>query len=196
MNKLVEAMKQHWDECGIAVILANQRAIETEVNLLYLNTTASAKELEQYDQGLRSFSMEDQHELAKFLIEKIEGLIEEKLPAHIHDELTELLVNNKDIPDVFDIAKSVADYNKFSEINLRITNYNNDTIHRNFVDNLIYIDLCNVLLDKIDKLIQERTNRGLVSEFKTYMRYLTEDRQQIPSYAEIEKMNKELMEGI
>ena len=73
MNKLVEAMKQHWDECGIAVILANQRAIETEVNLLYLNTTASGKEREQYDQGLRSFSMEDQHELAKFLIEKLKA---------------------------------------------------------------------------------------------------------------------------
>lgn len=196
MNKIVEAMKQHWDEYGISVILANKRTIAAEVNSLYLKTTASDKEQEQYNQGVISFSMKDRQELAKHVIAKIEDLIEKKLPAHINDELTDLLANNKDIPDIFDIAKMADDYNKLSEINLRITNYNNDTIHMKFLDNLIYIDLCNVLLNKIDKLIQERTNTTLVSGYKTYLKYLAEDRQQIPSYAEIEKMNKELMGGI
>lgn len=196
MNKLVEAMKQHWDEFGISVILANQRTIATEVNSLYLKTTASGKQREQYDHGLRSFSMEDQQELAKHIVAKIEDLIEKNLPAHIHNELIDILVDNKDIPDIFYINKMVDDHNKLCHLNSIIENWNAETTQHKLTDNRVYLRLCNFLINKIDKLIQERTSTALVSEYKTYLKYLAEDRRQIPSYAEIEKMNKEIMGGI
>ncbi|WP_205193177.1 hypothetical protein [Burkholderia sp. LMG 13014] len=172
MNKLVEAMKQHWDEFGISSILANQRTIATEVNSLYLKTTASGKQREQYDHGLRSFSMEDQQELAKHIVAKIEGLIEKNLPAHIHNELIDILVDNKDIPDIFYINKMVDDHNKLCHLNSIIENWNTETTQHKLADNRVYLRLCNFLINKIDKLIQERTSTALVSEYKTYLKYL------------------------
>ena len=140
--------------------------------------------------------MEDQQELAKHIVTKIGALIEKDLPAHIHNELIDILVDNKDIPDIFYINKMVDDHYKLCHLNSIIENWNTETKQHKLADNRVYLRLCNFLINKIDKLIQERTSTALVSEYKTYLKYLAEARRQIPGYAEIEKMNKELMGGI
>lgn len=189
MNKLVLAVKEYWNEQGISDIVLNNKRISSDVNSVYLKS-GKIGEKDQYTEAFKTFGKIEQLDLALYVLDKIE-LDVGVLPEHLRGELVELLADNRAIPSIDEIRERAEAHQRYVVMLELINDWNANMVDVGFSKTE---DMHVAILSELDSVLKERTGNSIYSDFKTYLGYLIEDGKRLPSFAELEEMNKVFME--